>query len=89
MGNVKLPHGYGIEKVGVKLQVRLEIWKLCWGEASLALEEIICQVDIMIFLCLKWHLVYVMVTHRALGLLQVESCGSPRWTTTLKKKNRM
>ena len=43
--------GYGIEQVVVEHKVRREIWKLCWGGASWALEGRICQVDVLIFLC--------------------------------------
>ena len=30
MGNIELPHGYGVEPVGIKHPA----WKLCWGGAS-------------------------------------------------------
>ena len=33
-----------------------------WGGASWALKERICQVDIMIFLCLKWQFMHVILT---------------------------
>ena len=82
MGNVKLPHGYGIEKVGVKLQVRLEIWKLCLRRSFLGSggkNMSSSYYDIFMFE-MTFHVCYD--NSQTIGILQVVNCGSPSWTTT-------